>query len=65
MAREGLSGEQLEVLVEVAKAWSLFPMLRLGQLIENVVPPGRDLFYIPDEELVELIKRFVAKQKTV
>ncbi len=41
-----------------------YPDLRLGQLISNAMHgSGVDLFYIEDEELVEVIKKYVKEIK--
>ncbi|QIW88584.1 hypothetical protein [Pseudanabaena phage PA-SR01] len=35
-----------------------FPELRLGQLISNSLPKGTDIFYIPDDKLIQVLKDF-------
>jgi len=39
-------------------AWYSAPSLRLGQLIWNITPTGRDIFYIRDKETCELLNNF-------
>jgi uncharacterized protein YihD (DUF1040 family) len=45
------------VLDRIKELWKKYPDLRLGQLISNVI---RDpaLYYIEDEDLVDLIETF-------
>lgn len=51
------------ILDRIARVWENYPDMRLGQIITGAtfyrgsVPQGLDLFYIEDEELVELIER--------
>ena len=45
------------ILKELGKIWKKFPDLRLGQLILNVLQDPA-LYYIEDEELVELLEKF-------
>jgi hypothetical protein len=44
-----------EILKEIGDIWEIYPDLRLGQLLLNVV---RDpaLYYVEDEDLVERLK---------
>lgn len=44
------------ILNEIRIIWKQYPDLRLGQLILNVVEDPA-LYYIEDEELVELLKQ--------
>lgn len=50
------------ILDRIARVWESHPDLRLGQIITGVTsyrasaPQGKDLFYIEDEELIELIE---------
>lgn len=41
------------LLHTLGEVWRKYPMLRLGQLIVNVLPPrfNNDAFYIPDDDL--------------
>lgn len=36
-----------------------FPNLRLGQVIENSLPVGKDLYYVTDEELIMYLSKYV------
>lgn len=36
-----------------------FPHLRLGQLISNAVPEGKDLFYLTDTELLTALWAYI------
>jgi uncharacterized protein YihD (DUF1040 family) len=48
-----------KVLEEIEKAWTKFPDLRLGQLIDNIVSRSPcPLFYIEDEDLIGRIRKF-------
>lgn len=44
------------ILNEIGTIWKQYPDLRLGQLILNVINDPA-LYYIEDEELVELLKQ--------
>lgn len=44
------------MLEELKRLWLKHPDLRLGQLIVNVAPADRDLFYIEDDKLLEAIR---------
>lgn len=44
---------------KIEDALNAFPELRIGQLIVNVLPPDKDLFYISDEELMKAIENYV------
>lgn len=44
------------ILNEIGAIWKQYPDLRLGQLILNVINDPA-LYYIEDEELVELLKQ--------
>lgn len=37
------------------------PALRIGQLISNALPTGRDLFYVSDDELIAALKGYKKK----
>ena len=43
----------------LATAWERFPDMRLGQLICNAYIGKRDPFFIEDDELIEMIEKFV------
>lgn len=49
------------ILNEIRKIWKQYPDLRLGQLILNVIEDPA-LYYIEDEELVELLKQTYLKE---
>lgn len=51
-----------KVIGALRQAWFQYPDLRLGQLLMNVTPNGKDLFYLEDEEIVELLKEYTAKE---
>jgi hypothetical protein len=34
------------------------PSLRLGQLMVNITPEGKDLFYLTDEEIFKLLHKY-------
>jgi len=38
-------------------AWLKKPQLRLGQLLEVSIPSDRDLFYVEDYELINLVEK--------
>lgn len=44
-------------LRKIEEVWSKYPDLRLGQLILNVINDPA-LYYIEDEELVELLEEY-------
>ena len=45
-------------LRKIKEVWSKNPDLRLGQLLLNIVPSVNSLYYIEDEELVNLLEKF-------
>lgn len=45
----------------IRAALQAYPDLRVGQLIENA-RQGKDLFYLENDELAEMITRYVYKQ---
>ncbi len=47
------------LLSAVKTGLSAFPGLRVGQLIVNALPNGKDLFYVTDEELAGFIWQFI------
>lgn len=49
------------ILNEIRTIWKQYPDLRLGQLILNVIE-NPALYYIEDEELVELLKQTYLKE---
>ncbi len=46
-----------EITAEIERVWSIYPDLRLGQLL-IVVSLKADLFNIEDDELLERLKNF-------
>ena len=42
----------------IRNIWYKFPELRLGQLLTNITPAGKDLFYLEDDELIERLKEY-------
>ena len=49
---------QERILAKLARLWQTYPDLRLGQLMVNLTPPGKDLFYLDDEEMDDMITEF-------
>jgi hypothetical protein len=47
-----------EVLTVIKDLWITYPQLRLGQLLINVIPIDKDLYYITDEELIEYLNNY-------
>jgi hypothetical protein len=54
------SAEKEEFLKEILKAWLEFPQMRFCQLLVNSARRD-DIFYVADDELLELMSLFVAK----
>lgn len=50
------------ILKEIGTIWKQYPDLRLGQLILNVINDPA-LYYIEDDELVELLKQTYSNLK--
>lgn len=46
----------------LAEAWHKVPDWRFGQLIQNL-PYGRDPFFIEDEEMEDIIRKFFNMEK--
>ncbi len=44
------------LLEAIEKLWMTMPDSRLGQLISNLTPPGKDIFFIEDDWLKEQIE---------
>ncbi len=42
------------ILAELGKTWACYPDQRLGQLIANLVGHHRDIFYVSDQELLDI-----------
>ncbi len=47
-----------DVLSRIRKIWHIYPDLRLGQLLINVIGLGRDPFYVEDDDLVKMIEDY-------
>jgi uncharacterized protein YihD (DUF1040 family) len=47
-----------DVLNRIRRIWHIYPDLRLGQLLMNVVGPDQDLFYVEDEALVAMTEDY-------
>lgn len=47
------------ILAEIRKIWYTFPDWRLMQILCNVIKSNSDSFYLEDEELEELFKKFI------
>lgn len=45
-------------LRKIKEVWSKNPDLRLGQLLLNIVPSVNSLYFIEDEELINLLEKF-------
>ena len=52
-----------KVLNEIRGMWHQYPDLRLGQLLYNSTPTGKDIFYVEDEDLVLNLKRYCKEIK--
>jgi len=50
-----------QVLGVINGVWNQAPDLRLGQLLLNALPPGKELFYVEDDILLQGLKD-LAKQ---
>ena len=48
-----------KVLSVLRNAWYAYPDLRLGQLITNVCPPHKDLFYLEEEDLIKALQHYM------
>jgi len=40
------------------RTWCATPSLRLGQLMSNITPSGRDIFYIRDKDMQKLLNTY-------
>lgn len=45
-------------LRKIKEVWGKNPDLRLGQLLLNIVPSVNSLYFIEDEELINLLEKF-------
>ena len=48
--------QKREIVMRLLVAWQSCPQLRLGQLIENAMSPGGNIFYVEDEQLAEQVE---------
>lgn len=49
-----------KIVVLLEKAWGLVPDWRLGQLVSNLLGPGpQDIFFPEDEEWEEMLNKFI------
>lgn len=45
-------------LRKIKEVWSKHPDLRLGQLLINITPDAKSLYFIEDEDLINLLEKF-------
>ena len=51
-----------DVLSRIRRLWHMYPDLRLGQLLINVVNnPDHDIFYVEDDALISMIEDYQKK----
>ena len=50
-----------EVLEAIKQLWEQHPDWRLGQLIRNVAPLGKDVFYVEDDVLLEGLQDLIER----
>lgn len=50
-----------KVLNTIRDVWFEFPDLRLGQLLINSTPDGRDLYYIEADEMIKNLREYAKK----
>jgi len=46
-----------KLLEAIKKYWEQYPDLRLGQIVVNMTEPGKDPFYLEDDELYARITK--------
>jgi len=51
--------EKRVIIQRLLVAWISLPELRLGQLIDNSISTDKDLFFLEDKELIELVEKTV------
>lgn len=44
------------------KARRVFPDLRIGQLLEDAMPEGRQLYYVEDDDLIAFLDQYIRIQ---
>lgn len=47
-----------EVLNRLKRLWKIYPDLRLGQLMVNIVGVDQDMFYLEDQDFVNAIEDY-------
>lgn len=58
--------ERIEKVIALLRnAWYAYPDLRLGQLITNVCPPHKDLFYLEEEDLIKALQHYMPAVKEI
>ena len=56
--------DQIQLITEmIADIWGRYPELRLGQLLESSQNMPRDLFYVPDIDLITALEDFDKTQQ--
>ena len=45
-------------LRKIKEIWNKNPDLRLGQLLINITPDAKSLYFIEDEDLINLLENF-------
>ena len=51
------------ILERLQKVWSVYPDLRLGQLISAAMTDPDQLFYISDEQLISNLEKLLAEEE--
>lgn len=51
--------ERPDILTRLGELRDRVPSQRLGQLIDNALPRGKDLYYVEDEELIRIVEKFI------
>lgn len=49
-------------LRKIKEVWSKNPDLRLGQLLINITPSANSLYFIEDEQLINLLDNFYKEE---
>ena len=57
--------KRIETVIKIlTKAWKRYPDLRLGQLLGNTCAHIEELYYLEDDELIQLIQQlYLSDQK--
>lgn len=53
-----------KVIDKIRQFWYMYPDLRLGQILTNVVPRGVDLFYVEEDYLIKYIDDYIETIKS-